>query len=52
MLPLALSHDGRFLALGVDTRRIQVWNMDVIHSEFRKLGIDWESPGRTAATGP
>lgn len=52
MLPLALSHDGRFLALSVDARRIQLWDMDVIHREFRKLGIDWASPQRTAALGP
>jgi WD40 repeat protein len=41
MLPLALSHDGRLLALSVEARRIQLWDMDVIHNEFRNLGIDW-----------
>ena len=52
LLPLALSHDGRFLALSLEARRIQIWDMDTIHSEFRKLGIDWETPPTAASSTP
>jgi WD40 repeat protein len=49
MLPLAVSRDGRFFAVSVDSRRLQVWDLDVIHDEFRKVGIDWSSsPGAQA----
>lgn len=41
MLPLAVSPNGRFLALSVDARRIQVWDIAALHNEFRSLGIDW-----------
>jgi hypothetical protein len=42
-LPLALSADGRQLAVGVDARRIQVWDLDKVRARFRELGLDWES---------
>jgi WD40 repeat protein len=49
MLPLAISHDGKFIALSVDARRIQVWSMETIHKEFQNLGIDW-IPARAASS--
>jgi hypothetical protein len=41
MVPLALSHDGRHLALSVDAWRIQVWDLNAVLKEFQNLGIDW-----------
>lgn len=41
MLPLALSPDGRYLAMSVDRRRLQLWDMTVLRKELRELGIDW-----------
>jgi WD40 repeat protein len=50
MLPLALSANGRQLAVSADARRLQVWNLDEIHARFRELGLDWEiAQGPTAA---
>jgi WD40 repeat protein len=43
MLPLALSADGRQLAVGVDARRLQIWNLDEVRARLRELGLDWES---------
>jgi hypothetical protein len=42
-LPLALSADGRQLAVSVDARRLQVWDLDKVHARLRELGLDWES---------
>jgi serine/threonine protein kinase/WD40 repeat protein len=41
-LPLALSPDGRQLAVSVDSRRIQIWDLAALRRQFRRLGIDWE----------
>jgi WD40 repeat protein len=41
MLPLALSPDGRQLALSVDMRRLQVWDLAALRAELAKLGLDW-----------
>jgi WD40 repeat protein len=41
MLPQALSHNGRYLALSVDGRRVQIWDLNAVHQEFQNLGIDW-----------
>jgi hypothetical protein len=46
MLPLALSGDGRRLAVSVGARRLQVWDMQEVRSHLRDLGLDW---GRSAA---
>jgi WD40 repeat protein/predicted Ser/Thr protein kinase len=42
-LPLALSADGRFLAVSVDARGLQVWDLKEVRARFRELGIDWGS---------
>jgi WD40 repeat protein len=41
MLPLALSPDGRHLAVSLDMRRLQVWDLTALRSELAKLGLDW-----------
>ena len=41
-LPLALSPDGRQLAVSVDARRVQVWDLAEVRQELRKLGLDWD----------
>jgi len=43
MLPLATSPDGRFLAVSVDGRRLQVWDLGKLRLRLRELGIDWRS---------
>jgi WD40 repeat protein len=42
-LPLALSPDGRYLAVSVEARRLQVWDLVEVRQRFRELGIDWRS---------
>jgi len=42
MLPLAVSPDGRYLAVSVDARRLQVWDLIEVRRKFRELGIDWQ----------
>jgi len=51
MLPLAVSADGRYFAVSLDARRLQVWDLAAIHNEFRKLGIDW-NPVSSAGVSP
>jgi WD40 repeat protein len=41
-LPIALSADGRQLAISVDMQRVQVWNLDDLEARFRDLGVHWE----------
>jgi WD40 repeat protein len=41
MLPLAVSQDGRQLAISVDLRRLQVWDLEVLRGKLRELGMDW-----------
>ncbi len=41
MLPLVLTEDGRKLAVSVEGRRIQVWNMEVLRRELAALGLAW-----------
>jgi serine/threonine protein kinase/WD40 repeat protein len=41
MLPLALSSDGRFLAVSVDSRKLQVWDVTEVRRQLRGLGLDW-----------
>jgi serine/threonine protein kinase/WD40 repeat protein len=41
MLPLALSSDGRFLAVNVDSRKLQVWDVTEVRRQLRSLGLDW-----------
>jgi len=40
-IPLALSPDGRQLAVSVDARRMQVWDLIKVREELRELGLDW-----------
>jgi len=40
-LPLALSPDGRHLAVSVDARRVQVWDLAEVRLRLRELGLDW-----------
>jgi serine/threonine protein kinase/WD40 repeat protein len=41
MLPLALSPDGRRLAVSVDAQRLQLWDLEGLREEFRKIGLNW-----------
>ncbi len=41
MFPLALSPDGRRLAVSVDAQRLLVWDLEALHQHFRELGLDW-----------
>jgi len=42
MLPLAQSRDGRYLAVSVDARWVQVWDLQEVRKRFHELGIDWD----------
>ena len=41
MLPLAVTRDGRHLAVSIDGQRLQVWDMAALREQFRQLGLDW-----------
>jgi WD40 repeat protein len=41
-LPLALSADGRHLAVSVGERRLQVWDLAAVRQQLRALGLDWD----------
>ncbi len=41
LLPIALTDDGRKLAVSVEGRRIQVWDLDALRSELTALGLNW-----------
>lgn len=41
VLPIALSADGRQLAVSLDTQRVQLWDFPAVRAQFRELGIDW-----------
>jgi hypothetical protein len=40
-LPLAVSPDGRYLAVSVESRRLQLWDLEEVQKELRGLGLDW-----------
>jgi WD40 repeat protein len=42
--PLALSPDGRSLAVSVNLRRLQVWDLEEVRRQLRDVGLDWEQP--------
>ncbi len=42
-LPLALSPDGRFLAVRVEFRYLQLWDLEDVRRHLRELGLDWHS---------
>jgi WD40 repeat protein len=48
-LPLALSADGRYLAVSVDLRRVQLWDLLEVRARLRELGLDWREPGAEAS---
>jgi WD40 repeat protein len=39
--PMAVSADGRRLAVAVDARRAQVWDLEEVRQRLRDLGLDW-----------
>ncbi|MBI3869919.1 MAG: protein kinase [Verrucomicrobia bacterium] len=40
-LPITLSRDDRYLAISLDARRLQVWDLNVVRDRLRSLGLDW-----------
>jgi WD40 repeat protein len=40
--PLALSPDGGILAVSVDGRRLQLWNLAEARAQLARLNLDWE----------
>jgi WD40 repeat protein len=40
-LPLAVSPNGRHLAVSVDLRRVQVWDLAEVRRRLRELGLEW-----------
>lgn len=47
-VPLAISRDGRHLAVSVDARRMQVWDLAEVRRQLRAIGLDWVS-GQTTS---
>jgi len=41
VLPLALSPDGRQLAVSIEGRRVQLWDLQAFRAELAKLQLDW-----------
>jgi hypothetical protein len=41
-LPLALSPDGRQLAVSVELRRLQLWDLAELRKHLARLGLDWK----------
>jgi YD repeat-containing protein len=39
--PLALSADGRKLAVAVDAQHLQVWDITAVQEQLSELGLDW-----------
>ena len=37
----ALSPDGRHLAVSVDARRLQMWDLSEVRKQLHTLGLDW-----------
>lgn len=46
MLPLAVTRDGRHLAVCIDGQRLQVWDLFALREQFRALGLEWADGGR------
>jgi WD40 repeat protein len=42
MLPLAVSPDGQRLAVSVDQRRLQLWDLAEVRKQLGQLGLDWQ----------
>jgi WD40 repeat protein len=47
--PLALSPDGRHLAVSVESRRLQVWDLAEVGKQLRELGMGWGQEGSLRA---
>lgn len=41
VVPIALSADGRQLAVSVEMRRVQLWDLPELRARFRELALDW-----------
>src|SRR5262249_27472632 len=50
MLPLALSPDGRHLAMSVNAQRLQVWDLVEVRHQLRELGLGWAEERSDAPT--
>jgi WD40 repeat protein len=48
-LPLALTSDGRYLAVSVDQRHMQVWDLAEVRKQLRHIGLDWRDERRERA---
>lgn len=44
MIPLALSLDGRRVAVSVDAQRVQVWDVPALRQALGEMGLDWRDP--------
>ncbi len=42
MVPLAISRNGRHLAVSVDAARLQVWDLTLVRKQLGELGLDWK----------
>jgi len=51
MFPLAISRDGRFLAVSRDTQRLQLLDLAEIKSHFHELGLTWPAPNSPQPRG-
>ena len=51
MTPLAVSADGRQLAVSVDAHRLQVWDLAEVRKQLRVLGLDWSEGDSDSAGG-
>jgi eukaryotic-like serine/threonine-protein kinase len=51
-VPLALSQDGQRLAVSIDRRRLQLWDLNAVHRVFRELGLDWEQESKELPSSP
>lgn len=45
-LPLAVSPDGKRIAVSVDARRVQIWELSEVREQFREIGVDWGPAGQ------
>lgn len=43
MIPLAVSPDSQRVVVSVDSQRLQIWDISIVRSQLRELGIDWSS---------
>jgi WD40 repeat protein len=41
VVPIALSADGRKLAVSVEMRRVQLWDLPALRTKLREFGLDW-----------